>query len=91
MRRKFKQEDHRRALVARHGLAATAAVAAEAAISYPLETLKALKQVCANSLNPKPEILKPSCLEIRDYSLKFRIRGFRKVSMIENQGRLFTL
>lgn len=55
MRRKLKQpEDHRRTLVARHGLAAIAAVAAEAAVSYPLDTLKSLKQVCAGSLNPKP-------------------------------------
>lgn len=50
MRRKLKQpEDHRRTLVARHGLAAIAAVAAEAAVSYPLDTLKSLKQVSANA------------------------------------------
>lgn len=48
---KFKQQDPRRALVERHGLAATVAVAVQAAVSYPLDTLKSLQQVSANAGN----------------------------------------
>lgn len=42
---KYKLEDYRNALVARQGLAAAAAIASEAAVSYPLDTVKALVQV----------------------------------------------
>ncbi|CAK9214675.1 unnamed protein product [Sphagnum troendelagicum] len=46
---KYKLEDYRNALVARQGLAAAAAIASEAAVSYPLDTVKALVQVSANA------------------------------------------
>ena len=48
----YRQEDYRKTVVARHGLAAIAGVATEAALTYPLDTLKTLLQVSLISTFP---------------------------------------
>lgn len=52
LRGSYRQEDYRKTVVARHGLAAIAGVATEAALTYPLDTLKTLLQVSLISTFP---------------------------------------